>query len=155
MNFVVIGTDHNLQRADPGLEGLIRGWRDYHYTEPIVAIAEEHSEKTIGDSIGRRLAKERNLCWYDIDMTDEEKRDAGILVEQRNRPPVQGNTVFRVPSDEVRENHFVKKLTSPAAAGTTLVICGYLHQESLVKKLKKHGAVDQRTYLETGLEIRG
>jgi hypothetical protein len=135
------------------LEGVIRSWRDHRYLDPLKAIAEEYNEK-IGNSIAQRLAEERGLRWYNIDMTKEEKQKAGILEEQRNRPQVQGNVVFRVPSDEVREKFWIEKLTTPARSGTTLVICGYLHEESLVKKLKEHGAVDRRAYLERVPEIR-
>lgn len=155
MNFVVIGTDHRFQGRDPGLEGMLRAFLVQRWTEPLKAIAEEF-EDTIGDSsIAKRLALERNLRWYNLDMTTREKEDAGILEEQWNRPGMfQVRTACRVPSDDVREDAWVKKLTA-FASGTTLVICGYLHFEPLVEKLRARGyAVEMRAYLETVPLIR-
>ena len=57
-------------------------------------------------------------------------------------------------SDDVREEAWVERLVMNAS-GTTIVICGYLHFESLAKKLRARGhTVDQRVYLETVPEIR-
>jgi hypothetical protein len=57
-------------------------------------------------------------------MTVEEKRYAGILEEQRSRPPAQHGIKFRIPSDEVRESTWTDNLTN-LSLGSTLVICGY------------------------------
>ena len=146
MNFVVIGTDHRFQNRERGLEGLLRGWLGQVFCEPLTAIAEEYHED-VGESIGQRLAREFHLCWYNMDMTEEEKRRAGIYDEQDGRRKSDRNR--RVPSDEIREVAWTEKLTSPGP-GTTLVICGYNHLEPLVRKLRGGGCtVDQRVYLET------
>src|SRR5262249_37498614 len=145
-----IGTDHRMQHSDAGLEAVLRAWLDRTYIVPLTAIAEEYHKDIGSTSIGKRLAKERNLRWYNVDMTTEEKRKAGILEEQQNRPRMfQDATCCRVPSDEVREDAWVKKLIE-SASGTTIVICGYLHFEPLVQKLGAGGhGVDKRVYLET------
>jgi hypothetical protein len=83
MNFVVIGTDHRFQNSDCGLEGFLRAWLNQCFVEPLEAIAEEYCEK-IGESVGQRLALERGVRWYNVDMTTEEKCKAGILDEQRS-----------------------------------------------------------------------
>src|SRR6266704_1416673 len=83
MNFVVVGTDHRMQPSESGLEGLLRAWADREFIEPLTAVAEEYSED-LGDTIGQRLAKERDLRWYNLDMTSEENLKAGILEEQRS-----------------------------------------------------------------------
>jgi hypothetical protein len=153
MNFVVIGTDHTVQQAEKGFEGLLRGLIEREFFEPLKAIAEEYADN-IGTSICQRLAEERGLLWYNLDMSSEEKHAAGILVEQRSRPISQESVAFRLASDDVREDAWVKKLAS-SAPGTTLVVCGYLHFESLVQKLRaKCHIVDKRVYLETVPEIR-
>ena len=154
MNFVVIGTDHRMQQSESGLEALIRAFLRHRYIEPLQGIAEEYSED-IGESVAQRIVKEREgLRWYNVDMTNEEKRIAGIQEEQRSRPAPKDGIVFRVPSDEIRENAWVDKLVS-SGAGTTLVVCGYLHCESLVRKLRQKGcAVDQRVYLEVVPKIK-
>jgi hypothetical protein len=154
MNCVVIGTDHRLQDSDPGFEGLLRGWLAKQYFGPLEAIAEEYAEG-IGVSIGQRLAEESRLRWYSLDMNLDEKSAAGILEEQSQRPKkFQEMVTVRLPSDEVREEAMAAKVTN-SVSGTTLVICGYLHFESLVKKLRAKGhAVDSRVYLEIVPEIQ-
>lgn len=150
MNFVVIGTDHRMQSSEEGFEALLRAWLKQRYFEPLTAIAEEYHEALGNSSVAQQLAKEHQLHWYNLDMTTQEKKDAGILEEQLNRPGMfQAAITCRIPSDDVREQHWVEKLTH-LASGTTLVICGYLHFESLVQKLRARGyTVDKRVYLET------
>jgi hypothetical protein len=150
----VIGTDHTVQQAEKGFEGLLRGLIEREFFEPLKAIAEEYADN-IGTSICQRLAGERGLLWYNLDMTSEEKRAVGILAEQLGRPMMfQESVAVRLPSDDVREDPWAKKLSS-SAPGTTLAVCGYLHFESLVQKLRAAGhIVDKRVYLETVPEIR-
>ena len=150
MNFVVIGTDHRMQHSEPGFEALLRAWLDQRYFEPLEAIAEEYHDAIGTSSAARRLAKARNLKWFNVDMTTQEKQNAGILEEQLNRPGMfQEAITYRVPSDDIREEAWVEKLIG-SPSGTTLVICGYLHFESLVQKLRARGyTVDKRAYLET------
>lgn len=146
MNFVVIGIDHNAQLSDCGLEALVRALLDRSHFEPLSAIAEKWDE-TKGHSICQRLADERKLCWYNPDLTTEEKRAAGILDEQIARRKLRGT--FRVPSDDVREVAMANRL-SQSEPGTTFVICGYLHFEPLVAKLREKGnVVETRVYLPT------
>ena len=150
MNFVVIGTDHRAQTSDCGLEALVRALLNRSHFDPLVAIAEEWHEEN-GQSICQGLADEHGLRWYNPDMTTEEQRAAGILDEQKARRRLGG--AFRVPSDEVRETAWVNKL-SQSGEGTTFVICGYLHFESLVAKLRAKGhGIDTRVYLGVVPEI--
>ncbi len=153
MNFVVLGTDHRMQHSEPGFEALVRALANQRYFEPLTAIAEEYHDALSG-STAQRLAAERELSWYNLDMTTEEKYKAGILDEQYSRPKkFQEHVTVRVPSDNIREEHWVAKLTS-FGSGTTLVICGYLHFEALVAKLRAKGhVVDKRVYLETVPDI--
>lgn len=150
MNFVVIGTDHRMQHAEAGFEALLRAWLQRSYFEPLTAVAEEYHEAIGMSSIAHQLAEDYRLRWFNLDMTAQEKQNAGILEEQRNRPGMFQETVtYRIPSDDIREEAWVDKLIQ-AASGTTLVICGYLHFESLVQKLRARGhTVDKRVYLET------
>jgi hypothetical protein len=154
MNFVVMGTDHRMQHSESGLEALIRAFLQLRYIEPLHGIAEEYSDN-IGESIAQRIVKEQDgLRWYNVDMTKEEKQAAGILEEQCARPASKDGVVFRLPSDDVREDAWVDKLLN-FGSGTTLVICGYLHCQSLAVKLRHKGcAVDQRVYVEIVPQIR-
>jgi hypothetical protein len=150
MNFVVVGTDHRMQNSDLGFEGLLRGLAQEQYFERLTDIFEEYHENIGASSVAKRLAHDRQLRWTNLDMTIAEKQEAGILTEQLNRPGMfQENVTYRLPSDQVREEAWVVKLTH-AKAGTALVICGYLHFESLVHMLRAQGhRVDKRVYLET------
>jgi hypothetical protein len=84
MNFVVIGTDHRMQHSDAGFEAILRAWLGLSYIVPLAAIAEEYHKDIGSTSIGQRLAKERGLDWYNVDMTTAERQKAGILEEQSN-----------------------------------------------------------------------
>ena len=150
MMFVVIGTDHRMQNSEHGFEALLRSWIGQKFFEPLEAIAEEYHEN-IGESCAQRLANEHHLRWYNLDIDDDEKRDAGILEEQRTRSEAHSN--YRIPSDDEREARWVQKLTN-SGHPTTLVVCGYAHFESLAGKLCDAGhTVDRRVYLETVPEI--
>lgn len=149
MSFVIIGTDHRFQYSDRGLHALVRAFLELEYFEPLSAIAEEYHSAIGETSVGQRLAVERNLRWYNVDMTLEEKLRGGILEAQQSRPGMfQANLTYRIPSDDIREEAWVEKLIE-GASGTTLVICGYLHCAALARKLRKRGyVVDSRIYLE-------
>ena len=128
MNFIVIGTAHEFQNRDRGLEGILRAFLDEHYIEPLVGIAEEFHDAIGDSSLAQRLAFERHLCWWNIDMTDREKTDAGILQEQEDRRKMEREGIaYRVPSDDTREDAWVEKLVR-SASGTTLVLCGSPHR---------------------------
>jgi hypothetical protein len=153
MNFVVFGIDHRMQHSEPGLDGMLHAWASKEFFEPLVAIGEEYADQ-IGGSIGQRLAADLGLRWFNIDMTSDEKHRAGILEEQQSRPKETEAVAYRVPSDEVRERAWVEKLTS-SDPGTTIVICGYIHFEPLVRMLRATGnALDPRAYLDTVPEIK-
>lgn len=154
MNFLVIGTDHGLQERDPGFEGLLRALVKIRFIEPLAAIGEEFGRKMDEATIARRVADEAGLRWFNFDMTWEERQQAGILEDQRSRPISTDKTATRVASDEVREQEWVRRLTESDQC-TTIVICGYLHFDALVEKLRAQGhTVDQRVYLEMVPEIQ-
>ena len=153
MNFVVFGIDHRMQASGADFEALLRAWLDKTYFEPLESIAEEYPEN-IAPSTARRLATERGLRWFNVDMSTDEKHRAGILAEQKSRPISEGSIAFRLPSDDLREAAWVDKLVGYGSP-TTIVICGYLHFAPLVRTLRAAGhTVDARAYLETVPEIR-
>jgi hypothetical protein len=142
---VVIGTDHRMQSNDAGFNGLLRGLLTRNFYEPVRAIAEEYHE-LIGESVAQRVARELGLRWYNVDMTDEEKQAAGILKEQHWRR--DNKLTMRVPSDDIREEAWIAKIdTGP---WTTILICGYLHFEPVIKKLRAKGyTVDHFVYVDS------
>jgi hypothetical protein len=139
-----------MQHSEAGFAGLLRAWIGLRYVEPLTAIAEEYHQAIGHSSVAQKLAEEHSLRWYNLDMTIQEKQNAGILEDQGNRPSMfQATIAVRVCSDEIREDAWVEKLIR-SASGTTLAICGYLHFESLIQKLRAKGRdIDKRVYLET------
>lgn len=79
MNFVIVGTDHQAQLSDCGLEALVSALLDRSHSEPLSAIAEEWNTEA-GESICQILSEERSLDWNSLDeMTVEEQTAAGIF----------------------------------------------------------------------------
>jgi len=155
MNFVVIGTDHGFQERDPGLEGLLRAFVKIGFIEPpLSAIGEEYGKKMQEPTIAKRVADDAGLGWFNIDMSIEEREAADILEDQRSRPISTETVCYRVSSDEIREEEWVRRLTD-GGPGTVIVVCGYLHSGALAAKLRLKGhAVDHRVYLQAVPEIR-
>jgi hypothetical protein len=145
MFFFVIGTDHRFQHSEAGLRALLINIAEMQFFEPLTAIAEEYHEDIGSPTVAQSVAEGR-VPWFNIDMTTEEKQVRGILEEQEKRR--RENPFCRVPSDDVREDAWVAKFD--ALSGTAIVVCGYLHLEGFVQKLRANGhAVDKRVYLET------
>jgi hypothetical protein len=155
LNFIVVGTDHRFQENNPELEAILQSLARSRFIVPLRALAEEYLQWFGAESVAQRLANQLQIPWFNIDMTASERSEAGILEAQSSRPGMfQPNITYRIPSDDVREEAWVERLVMNAS-GTTIVICGYLHFESLAKKLRARGhTVDQRVYLETVPEIR-
>ncbi len=155
LNFVVVGTDHRFQENSPELEAILRSLARSRFIPTLGAFAEEYLERLGAESVAQRLAKQLQIPWFNIDMTASERSEAGIYQAQSSRPGMfQANITYRIPSDEVREDAWLGKLVTNAS-GTMIVICGYLHFDSLTNKLRARGhMVDQRVFLETVPEIR-
>lgn len=155
MNFVIVGTDHRLQENNAELEAILRSLAQSRFVEPLGAFAEESSEHAGSPSVAHRLANELQIEWFNIDMTVQERVDAGIFEAQSDRPGMfQSHITYRIPSDDIREEFWITKLLH-GTYGTTIVVCGYLHCEALVQKLRAKGhVVDQRVFLETVPEIK-
>lgn len=149
-----MGTDHRFQHSEQGLRAILQTWVELPFFEPLVAVAEEYNPKIGATTICQEIAAARCLHWFNVDMSDEEKEEGGILEAQRNRPAPADGAHYRIPSDRIREEAWVGKLTS-SKNGTIIVVCGYLHLDELVKRLRAEGhTILKRVYLENALEIR-
>ena len=151
MTFEVIGTDHRFQQRDLGLHRLLESFFEMRYfAGPIQLMAEEWHEQW-GKSVAQNIAVEHHIEWLSVDMTPEEKIAAGIAEEQRTRR--ESGRQVKVPSDEIRVQAWVEKLEA-SGKEHILVVCGYLHLEDLVQKLKIRGhETAQRVYLESVPDI--
>jgi hypothetical protein len=154
LSFVVVGTDHGFQESCPELGAILESLARSRSGMPVGAIAEEYLEGVGADTVAQKLARQLGVPWFSIEMTTQERLDAGILEAQSNRPGMfQQHISCRIPSDDLREEAWVSKLLS-RSSGTTIVVCGYLHWAALVMKLRARGhTVDQRVFLETVPQI--
>jgi hypothetical protein len=145
--FVETETDSAQLRAQ---KVALREPLESHLAEhKITAINEEWSraEMTIAHQVASR--NEPAIPWHNIDMTDDERRAAGIFDAQRNRP---GHADWsdmppswirdRIPSDEVREGFFVNRiLEANASDGKVLVLLGNMHATQVAEKLCQMGHI--------------
>jgi hypothetical protein len=112
LNFVVVGTDHRFQENNLELEAILQSLAGSRFVVPLNAIAEEYSERLGSESVAQRLAKQLQIPWFNMDMTTQERSEAGILETQSNRPGMfQPDITYRIPSDDIREESWVDKLT--------------------------------------------
>jgi hypothetical protein len=160
VDYIVIGTDHDLQKSSSRdvrvkdlLEGIIASY-------PVVLIAEE--VKTTEDvlTFGHELIGEDK--WLSIDMNMEERKDAGIYDILRSacgpvQHPVTGEDVaynpYHCKSEGVRENFWLDKIDRWCKAhalrvGTVVITCGHNHLDFLAKKVEERGyPVSKQEYL--------
>lgn len=143
MNIVVVGTDHDSQIDDPGLETLTLRLLEAH---GIALIAEEN--RLFRNTVGKRLADSRGLPWIQIDMSTEERLEAGIYHKLANRMQIRGydadgNPIMAIRyaenEDGIREEWWLNKIEGAIKSGTVLVICGCLHCGPLSVKAENRG----------------
>src|SRR5882724_3512297 len=87
------------------------------------------------------------IPWRHIDMTPQERLEAGIWEAVAERPFDLGphnpeGTAFRIPEDDIREEFFKSKILeaiSETRATNVLVICGDGHAEFIKTKLEDAG----------------
>ena len=160
MDYIVIGTDHNLQKADSEDAGVRDLLQSIIASHPVVLIAEEvKTSKEVLTSGYELVGKDK---WLSIDMTRGEQKDEGIY-DIRNsavgsaRHPVTGDDVrcspYHKQSEAVRENWWLDKIAlwckeKKVSAGTVVITCGHNHLDFLAEKIEKRGhTVTKREYL--------
>jgi hypothetical protein len=114
----------------------------------IATIFEEwpRNEMTIAHQFGNN--KEPAIPWRNIDMTEDDRRAAGISDQLADRPerlvfgdgPMPERILDRVPSDAVREKFFVNRIVDENHSdGTVLVLLGNEHVAPVKEKLSAIG----------------
>ena len=156
MNILIVSIDHRVQLikseyAKPALnerrdrlENLLQkkvAERDVQF------IGEESLPQT--PTIAQRLARTHNpqIPWVNIDMTDEERKLAGIHDALHNRPAhteKRGeDTVLiehRIPDDNVREDFMVSRAIQNARnSESILILCGDMYVHALKQKFEERG----------------
>ena len=90
MDYVVVGTDHKLQKSDSADKGVQTLLRSILANKNIVLIAEEADASKDVMTFGRQLIGESK--WLSIDMTEQERKDAGIYNALLGGPPARSMT---------------------------------------------------------------
>jgi hypothetical protein len=157
MKILIIGIYHDQQPIKNGAElAPLRAAKDA-LEEKLKNEIEARNVGFIGEeskhgieTIGKRLADEHNpkILWANIDMLDEEEKEAGIFDALQHRPfetdydesGALCRKYLRIPEDEIRERFFVEKTKKNAEdAESILVICGHEHVGPLKEKLEGEG----------------
>lgn len=166
MDYIIIGTDHTLQKSDSpdtGLRDLLRSIIDAH---DVVLIAEEVTTSEDVHTFGRELIGESK--WLSIDMTKQQQINAGIYevrrTSQPERDPITGDDILVNPyhkkAEAVRENFWLDRIAQwceqrHIPAGTVVLTCGDNHVTFVAEKLKGRGhTVTQKQYLPFDKEVR-
>lgn len=112
-------------------------------------IGEEAAPNPNRPTIAQRLAGAHSppIFWQNIDMTESERKLAGIYDALMNRPyhpQWRGSQAVmiehRIPEDNVREEFMVSKaIECSGEAESILVICGDMHSRALKQKFERLG----------------
>jgi len=155
MNILIVSILHEFQLDDGELASAeLRQLRDNleallqkKIAERIVEfIGEETDWKSKHSTIAQRLANKRTpqIPWKNVDMTEEERKTAGIYEALKNRPyrvVWRGDktvAIFRrIPEDDIREEFMVSRAIEYAGnAESVLILCGDMHTGALKKKFE-------------------
>jgi hypothetical protein len=154
MHYAIIGSDHDLQKADSSDEGLREKIAAIISTGGVVLIAEEvdaaKDVETFGRALCRLVGENR---WLSIDMAESLRKDAGIYVDLR--PSSRYAPGFRngrfLPAcryfrraDGIRENFWLDRIEEKCrelgiSEGMVVITCGYIHRHYLSEKARGRG----------------
>lgn len=164
MNLVrctVLGTDHNLQRSDAGLRHKITSIISSN--RAISLIAEECSDPN-QITVAREIVQESNglISWCCVDMTDEDRKKAGIYERLCIRPKLKFHPetgldedprIYFRHADGVREEFWLDRIADAQPRDEVLIVCGWMHLEFLADKATKRGwSVSKGFYIPAGPE---
>ena len=166
MHYIIVGTDHPLQKSgsqDTGLRDLLQSILIAH---PVALIAEEVETSIQVSTFGLKLIG--NDKWLSIDMTKQQQKDAGIYEVRRTgqpeRDPITGDDIFVNPyhkkAEAVRENVWLDRIAHwceqrNISVGTVVLICGDNHATFVADKLTGRGhTVTHEQYLPFDKAVR-
>lgn len=156
MNILIVSIDHRIQLvksdyATPALNerrDRLENLLQKKVAERNVQFIGEESLPQ-GPTIAQRLAKTRDpqIPWDNMDMTDEERKLAGIHDALRNRPihkEKRGEEMVliehRIAEDDIREDFMVSKaLLNAGNSESILILCGDMHVHALKQKFQARG----------------
>jgi hypothetical protein len=159
VDYIIVGTNHDLQKSDSedaGLSALLQSIVDTH---AVVLIAEEVKTCEQVNTFGLELIGKDK--WLSIDMTTPEKKQRGIhAILNSSEPVLDPKTGFDVranayhkKSEGVRETFWLDKIERwcndhQVSNGTIVITCGHNHLDFLAAKIEMGGhSVTKREYL--------
>lgn len=151
MDYIVIGTDHSLQKSDCKDTGLRALLQAILRNCPVRLIAEEVKTSEDVQTFGRQLIGDSN--WLSVDMGDQQRKDEGIYDALRSdvgpvRDPATGNDVranlYRLSAEIKRENFWLDRIEkyceeNGISEGTIVLTCGHNHAQFVGEKLAHRG----------------
>jgi len=152
MKVYILGIDHEIQVADGRRTQAEKG----QFAKLLTEIFAQHRIEFIGEetfsekaSIARTFGGIAAIRWEPIEMSVDARKELGIADEQiysRHEPQWEDNLIVassgpkRVPSDYIREEYMVwRTLTKAEGAASILILCGFMHAESLGKLFQREG----------------
>ena len=165
MDYIIIGTDHKLQKSDATKTGLRDMLLSIVNKREVVLIAEEVSTSKDISTFGRELIGDAK--WLSIDMTTQERKDAGIYEVLRaavgpGYDPVTHRDIrvnpYHMRAETVRENFWLDRIAkwcedNQVSAGTIVITCGHNHLKFLSDKVIQRGHnVTTREYVPYDIE---
>ncbi len=164
MEILIISLDHLVQRVKTGRENTgLRGRKDILECllkeeirrRNVQFIAEEADPRFPTIAQRRAISHKPCISWKNIDMTEDERKLAGIYdalrdrpthIEERNNETVE--IEYRIPQDDIREEFFVKKTLQGAGhCRSILFLCGDMHSQAIKRKFERCGhlvEIDER-----------
>jgi hypothetical protein len=148
VDYIIIGTDHPLQKSDSSDSRLKDLLRSLIETHPVVLIAEEVKTSEEVPTFGLELVgKDR---WLSIDMCKQKRKDAGYYDIPCEEGPGDDNfsrvNRYHTKREAIREDSWLHKIDlwceeRKLSAGTVVVTCGHNHMRAgfLVNKLRQRG----------------
>lgn len=142
---LIIGLDHKVQWGDDS--GQLRILLSSSITEKAVQLIAEEAF-ALPTTVGRRIACELGIPWLELDLDAFDRQRKGVADELDSRyqgPLFNGGVIgfesaYLPNADGIREEVWITRLQR-FPADSTLVICGALHVDPLVKKLRHIGRV--------------
>lgn len=145
MEVTIVGLDHQTQWQDSTgmLKRLLEGLCS---TNQIDLIAEEASAQ-MPTTVGQRLAQRQDIPWLNVDMSNQQRVEAGIDHQVPTGPLFDesynfvGSTQSYEPAIQgVREKYWLNQILR-CHCERVILVCGAIHLDTISESLKHIGHV--------------
>jgi hypothetical protein len=139
MKLMILGTDHALQHSDADLKECVATLVE---SAQITLIGEEFTP----NGVAHQVADSKGIKWVRIDMSQQERDDAGIgeLWSRRSAYRAAKGLPDEIPiyaptEDGIREYFWLDRIADQQVDGIALLICGALHARKVSEKAQQQG----------------